>query len=194
MNANIHIKHLLRDLTSAALCLALCLYLPFLTGQIPQIGQALSPMHIPVLLAGFVCGPWWAMAVGLIAPLLRHVLFAMPPLVTACAMCFELGTYGLVSGLLYRLLPRRTGSIYAALIAAMLGGRIVWGCAMAVIMGATGSAFTWAAFLAGAFTGAIPGMLLHILLIPTLVLALQRAGFLHAETAEPPASPSQVCV
>lgn len=194
MNANIHIKHLLRDLTSASLCLALCLYLPFLTGQIPQIGQALSPMHIPVLLAGFVCGPWWAMAVGLIAPLLRNVLFAMPPLVTACAMCFELGTYGLVSGLLYRLLPRRTGSIYAALITAMLGGRIVWGCAMVVIMGATGSAFTWAAFLAGAFTGAIPGMLLHILLIPTLVLALQRAGFLRAETAESPASPSKVCV
>ena len=47
-------KKFLRSLIYAALCLALCLYLPFLTGQIPQIGKALSPMHIPVLLCGFL--------------------------------------------------------------------------------------------------------------------------------------------
>lgn len=180
MNTYIQWKQLLHDLTAAALCLALCLYLPFLTGQIPQVGQALSPMHIPVLLAGFVCGPWWAMAVGLAAPLLRHVLFSMPPLVTAAAMCFELAAYGLISGLLYRVLPKTTGNIYVSLITAMLGGRIVWGCAMALIMGATGSAFTWAAFVAGAFTGAVPGIVLHILLIPVLVTALQKAGVLRA--------------
>lgn len=58
-------KSLLRHMVYAAVCLALCMVLPFLTGQIPQIGSALSPMHIPVLLAGFLCGPWWAMAVGL---------------------------------------------------------------------------------------------------------------------------------
>lgn len=90
MNANSRTKLLLRHLTCAAMCLALCLYLPFLTGQIPQIGRALSPMHIPVLLAGFLCGPWWAMVVGLVAPMLRHSLFLMPPLVTAIAMSFEL--------------------------------------------------------------------------------------------------------
>ena len=54
----------IRRLTYSAICLALCLVLPFLTGQIPQIGSALCPMHIPVLLAGFVCGPWWATVVG----------------------------------------------------------------------------------------------------------------------------------
>ena len=57
-------KPQIRKLTYSALCLALCMVLPFLTGQIPQIGSALSPMHIPVLLAGFLCGPWWAAAVG----------------------------------------------------------------------------------------------------------------------------------
>lgn len=97
MNANSRTKLLLRHLTCAAMCLALCLYLPFLTGQIPQIGRALSPMHIPVLLAGFLCGPWWAMVVGLAAPMLRHSLFLMPPLVTAIAMSFELAAYGLFS-------------------------------------------------------------------------------------------------
>ena len=39
-----------KKLVFAALCLALCIVLPFLTGQIPQIGSMLSPMHIPVLL------------------------------------------------------------------------------------------------------------------------------------------------
>ena len=69
----------IRRMVSAAVCLALCMVLPFLTGQIPQVGSALSPMHIPVLLAGFLCGPWWAMAVGAVAPLLRFALFGMPP-------------------------------------------------------------------------------------------------------------------
>ena len=71
-------KKFLRSLIYAALCLALCLYLPFLTGQIPQIGKALSPMHIPVLLCGFLCGWPYALAVGFIAPFLRFLLFHMP--------------------------------------------------------------------------------------------------------------------
>ena len=172
-------KHFIRNLTYAALCLALCMVLPFLTGQIPQIGSALSPMHIPVLLAGFLCGPWWAMGVGAIAPLLRFALFGMPPLFpTGTAMCFELATYGVISGLLYAKLSRNVRSIYLSLAAAMLAGRIIWGCVMALISGAGESAFTWTAFLAGAFTGAVPGIVLHLLLIPVIVMALERAGLL----------------
>lgn len=181
MNATF--KTQLRGLTRAAACLALCMVLPFLTGQIPQIGRALSPMHIPVLLAGFLCGPWWAMAVGLIAPLLRHTWLGMPPLVTAIAMSFELAGYGLFSGLLYRLLPKKPVNVYLSLLLAMLGGRVVWGLAMTVISGVTGSEFGMAAWLAGAFTSAVPGIILHIVLIPILVLALQRVGFLKTDAA-----------
>lgn len=164
-----------KNLVLAAACLALCMVLPFLTGQIPQIGSMLSPMHIPALLAGFLCGPWWALAVGTAAPLLRHVWLGMPPLVTAVAMSFELAAYGCFAGLLYKKLPKKTSSIYVALIAAMVLGRVVWGAVMAVISGVTGSAFTWAAFLAGAFTKAVPGIIVHILLIPAVVVALRRA-------------------
>lgn len=169
----------IKHMTLAAACLALCMVLPFLTGQIPQIGGMLSPMHIPALLAGFLCGPWWALAVGAIAPLLRHFTLHMPPLITAVAMSFELAAYGCFAGLLYRKLPKKTSSVYIALIAAMILGRLVWGVVMVVISGVTGSAFTWAAFLAGAFTKAIPGIILHILLIPVIVLALERAGLLE---------------
>lgn len=164
-------------LTYAAVCLALCMVLPFLTGQIPEIGKALCPMHIPVLLAGFLCGPWWALAVGAVAPLLRFALFGMPPpFPTGAAMCFELAAYGLVSGILCRRLPKKAVNVYLALIAAMLAGRIVWGIVMVALMGLSGSAFTWAAFVAGAFVNAVPGIIVHILLIPIIVLALRKAG------------------
>ena len=167
-----------KNLVTAAVCLALCLVLPFLTGQLPQIGSALSPMHIPVLLAGFLCGPWWAMAVGAVAPLLRFFLFQAPKLYpTGIAMCFELAAYGLVSGLLYRHLPRRNANIYVSLIAAMLAGRVVWGIARVVLSGVSGELFTWEMFMAGAFLKAVPGIVVHIVLIPLLVMALNRAGF-----------------
>lgn len=164
----------------AAVCLALCMVLPFLTGQIPQIGSALSPMHIPVLLAGFLCGPWWAAAVGAVAPLLRFALFGMPPIFpTGVAMCFELAGYGLVSGLLYRKLPKKPVSVYVSLLAAMLAGRVVWGIVRVLLSGVAGEPFTWAAFMAGAFVNAVPGIIVHIALIPVIVLALRKAGFIE---------------
>lgn len=165
----------IRRLTWSAMCLALCLLLPFLTGQIPQIGSALCPMHLPVLLAGFLCGPWWALVTGLAAPLLRNLLFSMPPLLTAIAMSFELGTYGVVSGLLYRRLPKNLAGIYISLITAMITGRIVWGIVRVAMTGMAGEAFTWAMFLAGAFTTAIPGIIIQLILIPVLVTAIKKS-------------------
>jgi thiamine transporter ThiT len=143
-----------RRLTYAAICLALALVLPFLTGQIPQIGAMLSPMHIPVLLCGFMCGWPWGLAVGFIAPLLRSVLFGMPALFPAAvAMAFELAVYGGMSGLLYRLLPRKPWAVYAALIIAMIAGRVVWGAVRLVLAGLSGTSFTWALFIAGVSAG-----------------------------------------
>ena len=165
-----------RKLTFSALYLAIALVLPFITGQIPEIGAMLSPMHIPVLLCGFVCGWPWGMAVGLIAPMLRSVLFGMPTMYpTAIAMTFELAVYGALSGILYKILPRRTWSVYAALILAMIGGRIVWGAAQYVLLLARGTPFTMELFLAGAVINAIPGIILHIVLIPLLVIVLEKA-------------------
>lgn len=172
---------IIRHLAFAAVCLALCMVLPFLTGQIPEIGGMLCPMHIPVLLAGFLCGPGWALVVGAAAPMLRFLLFSMPPpLPTGLAMTFELLTYGLTAGLLYRLLPKKPGYIYVSLAGSMLAGRIVWGIASIIIYGAMGNPFTWPIFFAGAFTNAIPGIIVHIVLIPVLVLALQKTRLIDA--------------
>lgn len=92
-----------RDLVLAALFLALAFVLPMITGHVPQVGNMLCPMHFPVLLAGFVLGGPWGLALGFLAPLLRSVLFGMPPLYPiAIAMAFELATYGAVAGWMYK--------------------------------------------------------------------------------------------
>ena len=165
----------IRKLVYAAICLALALLLPFLTGQIPQIGSALCPMHIPALLCGFLCGWPWGLAVGAVSPLLRLALFGMPPVWTAIPMAFELAVYGAIAGLLYSRLPKKASNIYVSLIAAMLAGRAVWGVVKFLISGLQATEFPFSAFLAGAFTTAVPGIIAQIVLIPLVVLALERA-------------------
>lgn len=159
----------------SALFLALAYVLPFLTGQIPEVGAMLCPLHIPVLLCGFICGPAWGAAIGFIAPLLRSLTLGMPPLFpTAVCMAFELAVYGLMSGLLYKLLPKKKPYLYVSLLAAMLAGRIVWGAAMYICLAASGGSFTLAAFIAGAFTNAIPGIVVQIVLVPILVMVIDK--------------------
>ena len=117
-------------LVLSALFLAIGFVLPFLTGQIPQVGSMLLPLHLPALICGFVCGWPWGLLVGFVLPIARSLLLGMPPLVpTALAMAFEMAGYGAVAGLLYQRLRPRRGRVYAALIGAMLAGRAVWGLA-----------------------------------------------------------------
>ncbi len=167
----------IRKMTYAALYLAIAMVLPFVTGQIPEIGNMLCPMHIPALLCGFMCGWPWGIAVGFIAPLLRSVIFGMPAMFPgAAAMAFELAVYGGMAGVLYRVLPRKKWTLWLALVLSMIAGRVVWGIARLVLAGLSGSSFSWALFIAGAFTNAIPGIILHLILIPVLVLVMERAG------------------
>lgn len=157
----------------AAMFLALAYVLPFFTGQIPEIGSMLCPMHIPVLLCGFLCGWPWGLAVGFFAPLLRSMILGMPPFFpTAVCMAFELATYGAMSGLLYKVLPKKKGFIYVSLISSMVIGRLVWGVAMLVCTGIKGGSFGTATFIAGAVTNALPGIVLQIVLIPVVVMLL----------------------
>lgn len=166
-----------KKLALSAVFIALGLLLPFVTGQIPTIGNMLLPMHIPVLLCGFVCGWKYGFTVGFTLPLLRSVLFGMPPMFPiAIAMAFELATYGLVSGLLYKYLLDNKYRIIIALIGAMIDGRIVWGIVSYFLFGISGSQFTFELFLAGALLNAIPGIIIQIILIPIIVSVLERVS------------------
>ena len=166
-------KNPIYKMVLAALFLSLAYVLPFLTGQIQQIGAMLCPMHLPVLLCGFFVGPVWGGAIGALAPILRSLMLGMPLLFpNAVCMAAELLTYGFVAGALHRILPRKKPLVYLSLLLAMIAGRIVWGGAMFVCLGMQGSTYTLSAFLAGAVTGAIPGIIVQIVLVPLLVILL----------------------
>ena len=167
----------IKNLVTAAMLLAAGIILPFFTGQIPQIGSMLLPMHLPVLICGLICGWPYGGIVGFVLPLLRYTLFGMPPMPNGIAMAFELAAYGMIAGYLYNHSRWQCiVSLYRSLVIAMLGGRILWGAVCIVMTGITGVVFTWQIFLAGAFLNAIPGIVLQLLLIPSLMLALDRTG------------------
>lgn len=179
-----------KNLTLSALFVAIGLVLPMITGNIPQIGNMLLPMHIPVFLCGLICGWQYGLAVGAILPLMRSFLFGMPPLYpVAIAMTFELATYGFVAGFLYnRSKWQCIMALYRSMLLAMLAGRIVWGVAEVILLGVSGSAFTWQAFIAGAVLNAVPGIAIQLTLIPALTAALNKTGLvkfkhIHTETA-----------
>lgn len=177
-------KPIAKKLILPAMFIAIGLILPFFTGQIPQIGQMLLPMHIPVLLCGFICGWQSGAVVGFVLPLLRSMLFGAPAFYPmATGMAFELMTYGLAAGLLYSMSKWKCLlALYRSLVIAMLAGRAVWGLAQTIQMGVFGSGFSLQMFLAGAFINAIPGILAQLILIPVIMLALGRTGLVPFQT------------
>ena len=173
-------KKQLKTMVLAAMLLAVGIVLPFFTGQIPQIGNMLLPMHLPVRVCGLICGWQYGGIVGFILPLLRYVLFTTPPMPNGIAMAFELAAYGAIVGFLYnRSRWQCIVSLYRSLIIAMIGGRIVWGAVRVVMLGVMGNAFSWKMFMAGAFLNAIPGIILQLIFIPALMLVLNRTGLVH---------------
>lgn len=180
-------KESTKKLTLSAMFIALGLILPFLTGQIPQIGNMLLPMHIPVFLCGLICGWQYGFVVGFILPVLRYMLFGMPVIFpTGIAMAFELAAYGFFAGFLYgHSRWHCIIALYRSLIISMLAGRIVWGIVEVIILGMSGGAFTWKMFLAGAFINAIPGIVVQLILIPAVMVALNRTGLIQFSKMKP---------
>lgn len=174
-------KTAIRNLTTSAMFMAAGLVLPFFTGQIPQIGNMLLPMHIPVLLCGFICGWQYGLIVGVLLPFVRYILFGMPMLFpTGIPMAFELAAYGFTAGFLYhRSKWKCIVALYRSLIAAMLMGRFVWALVRMIMFGVTGLEFSFAIFVAEAFVNAIPGIILQLTFIPAFMVVLKRTGMVH---------------
>jgi len=168
-------KNRIRNLVLSSMLLAIGFVLPFLTGQIPEVGSMMLPLHLPALICGFVCGWPWGLAVGFVLPILRSLLFGMPPMIpTALCMAFEMAAYGAAAGILFK-----KCNVYVSLIGAMLIGRAVWGVvSWAVYALFTANAFSIAAFWMGGFVNAWPGMILQLVLVPLIVMALKKANFI----------------
>ena len=118
---------------------------------------------------------------GLVSPLLRFLIFTKPPMPTALAMAIELCVYGLIAGLMYKLLPKKNPFIYVSLIVSMIVGRIAGGAAMFVISGIKGTGYTMTTFFTSYFVNAIPGIILHIVLVPLVIIALKNSKLMPNE-------------
>ena len=163
-------------LVVASLCLAAGLVLPFLTGQIPLIGNMLLPMHIPVFVCAFCCKKTYGALVGLVLPLLRSFLFTKPELFPdAIGMAAELCVYGFVAAWIFEVLHRRkVWAIYASMIPAMIAGRVAWGVTKSMLFLLVSKMFTWELFVAGALINAVPGLILQLIVVPVLVMLLMN--------------------
>lgn len=179
-----------KKLCICAICVALCYVLPP-AFHLFALGSVFSPMHIPVLLCGLICGGAYGAACGIAGPLLSSLLSGTPPAAMLIYMVPELCAYGLVSGLLMQVIPARRLSLqlYAALIPAMVVGRVVGGLARALFYATPEQPYSLALWFGGYFAGSLPGIVLHLILVPALVATLTRARLISA-----PAAPGRACV
>ena len=160
-------------LTFAAVCMICCFALPFFATHSPDAAKMLCLMHFPVMVCGMMCGAPWGVAVGVTAPILRSLAFGMPAMFPeACAMCIEMGVYGLVCGLKANDPRRESAKIFFDLVLAMIAGRIAWGIAMTFLAYFSTTTFSVQAFLNGV-TITWPGIALQLMSLPPLIVFLQ---------------------
>jgi thiamine transporter ThiT len=163
-----------KKLVFTAVCAALCLVLPMAFHTIPNAGQVILPMHIPVLLCGLICGWPYGGVCGLIGPLLSSLLTGMPPAAMLPSMMVECAAYGAVTGLMMKFI--RTGKLlpdlYISMLTAMALGRIVSGLAKALIFTPGTAPFAW---VTTSLVSGIPGIVIQLVLMPLVIFALTRA-------------------
>ena len=162
-----------RFVAHSALYLALAVALPIGFHALGVAGRIFLPMHIPVLLAGFLAGPWSGLVVGLLAPGLSHLLTGMPPTYAVPLMSLELPIYGLVAGVAYN---RLRLNIYIALVLSMILGRVMFGVGLLVLGLFMDLPYSAAQFFSvgGAIVTGLPGIAIQVILIPLIVAAVRR--------------------
>ena len=174
------------SLVITGMLLAVGLVLPFITANIQAVAKTISPLHIPALICGLCCGWKWGLGLGIVLPLLRSMVFGLPAFpANALPMAFELAVYGVVTGLLYPALIKNKKrshlkAIYLSMVPAMILGRFAGGAAKALFMelGVIGSSspYTFAAFFSAYFVSTAVGAVIHLILVPAAVLAVERSG------------------
>lgn len=165
----------IKKIVLTALSIALCVVLPMAFHAIPKGGMIYLPMHIPVLLGALIVGPIYGGAIGILGPLFSSLLTGMPATAMLPAMMVELAVYGIVSGLMMKFIKSKYLylDLYISLVVAMLSGRIIAGCAKALIFSA--GKYSMTAWATGYFVTGLPGIIIQLAVIPTLYFALYKA-------------------
>lgn len=174
-----------KRISLCAMCIALCYVLPIAFHAV-GLGSALSPMHIPVLLCGIVCGGGFGALCGILGPIVSSLLSGMPGIPMLIRMIPELCIYGLVSG--FAMKHAHTGrlslDVYISLALAMIAGRIAGGIATALFFIATSGVYSFGLWITGYFVESIPGIVAHLILVPILVFTLEKARLIPIRYAQ----------
>jgi len=169
----------LKKYVITAMCITLCSVLPLILHAVPGAGNTVLPMHIPVLICGLLLGPYFGLLAGLFGPMLSTFTTGMPMVAFLPAMMVELATFGAVAGIMMRIVRTKNKyvNIYASLIAAMIMGRVLGGMARAFIFApGTMTMYLW---VYSYFISSIPGIIIQLILIPAIIVALEKAGLVR---------------
>ena len=161
-----------KELVLSGLLLASGIILPMIFHMFGMTGPIALPMHIPVLIGGFLLSPHMALALGIITPVISGLLTGMPVMFPmAVIMAAELGIYGLTASLATRKfkLP-----LIASLIASMITGRIAAGLTVAVLVQMFGVKMNPIMFVQGAVITGLPGIIIQFIFIPSSIYAINK--------------------
>ena len=172
----------IKKAVAAAMCAAMCVVLPVMLHALPNAGSALCPMHIPVLLCGFICGWAYGLLCGLAGPLLSSFITGMPSMGTLPVMASELMAYGAAAGIMMRLVRTKITYIdlYISLLTAMVAGRVLAGVMSALIFLGSGVSYSMSLWAASYFITSLPGIVIHLTVLPGIVLALEKSRLIPA--------------
>lgn len=176
-------KNNVKNITTTAMCIAIGVILPMTVHFIPNAGSILLPMHISILICGLVCGWKYGMVAGIVTPIISSALTGMPPAGYLPGMVIELGGYGLVSGIMINRVnsKNRLLNIYLSLIIAMFSGRLVMGIVNALIFRIGNYGFQ--IWISTAFITALPGIIIQLILIPSIIMLLEKVKVIGMENA-----------
>lgn len=161
-----------KNLVTTAMLLALAIILPTIIHISGINGAIFLPMHIPVLITGLIVGSSWGFVVGIISPIINHMITGMPPVPIFWVMIVELGLYGLISGILYRKVKM---TLWPSLILSMVIGRL--GAALMVLILGKGFGVPVPPidiYIKGMTLTALPGIIIQLIFIPMIVRACEK--------------------
>lgn len=170
-----------KEIILGGLLLASGILLPMVFHMFSLTGPIALPMHIPVLIGGFLLSPQFALLLGVVTPILSGMLTGMPVMFPmAVIMAIELGTYGLTASLATKKL---NFSIVPSLIISMIAGRITAGLTVAALVQLFGVKMHPLLYIKGAIITGIPGIIIQLLFIPALIYAIRAYLKIKTERA-----------
>lgn len=171
----------MKEVLVASLFAALGVVTPILFHLI-GLGRVFLPMHLPILIVGFLVSPVIATAAGFVTPWVSSFLTGMPPLPTAVLMSIELPVLAAVASICYRTLSKKFqkaswsskiivawGSTVIAIVARIAVDLFLLATVVAPLLQLPAGSFGAAAVVAG-----LPGIALQLAIAPTVVLAIER--------------------